>query len=505
MSHDRNAEYAQQTVEAFAQARACYEETGQWLAGPEAAALTHADLEVQLGTRGRELLRRMFQAQLDLRALREQRRDDVTGADGIARTRAEKGHGRPLATVFGQVTVTRMAYRAPRAANVHPLDAELNLPEEKQSHGLRKLAAIESARGSFEDADAAITRGSGVKMGKRQVEELARRAAADVDAFYAERRPGPAADDVVLGLQFDGKGVVMRPEALRPATAKAAASGQNKLATRLSPGEKNGRKRMAELAAIYDCKPVPRTPGDIITPPGKDRTGRRRGPKAAGKWLTASVTDGIPAVIAAAFDEAERRDPGHRRTWTALVDGNRQQIDAITAEAARRGITITLVCDFVHVLEYVWKAAWSFFQPGDPDAEDWVAVQAVKILEGKAAQVAAGIRRRATTFGYSPAERAGADACAGYLTAKKEYLDYATALARGWPVGTGVIEGACRHLVADRMGITGARWGLEGAEAVLKLRAVIANGDFDRYWRYHLRREHERVHHARYRESFVLA
>jgi hypothetical protein len=499
------SEYGQQVAEAFAQARACYEETGQWLASEEAASLTHAELEDQLGTRGRELLRRMFQGQLDLRALREQRRDEVTGADGIVRTRAEKGHSRPLATVFGQVTVTRMAYRAPGAANVHPVDAELNLPEEKQSHGLRRLTAIESARGSFGGAAAAITRGTGVRTGKRQVEELARQATADIGAFYAGRRPGPAADDVVLGLQFDGKGVVMRPEALRPATAKAAASGQNKLATRLSPGEKHGRKRMAELAAVYDCKPVPRTPDDIITPPGKSKKERNRGPKATGKWLTASVTDDIPAVIAAAFDEAGRRDPGHRRTWTALVDGNVQQIEAIQAEAARCGVTVHITCDFVHVLEYLWKAAWSFFETGDPDAETWVASQAVKILQGKARQAAAGIRRRATTYGYTGKEREGADTCASYLTAKAPYLDYTTALARGWPIATGIIEGACRHIVADRMGITGARWGLEGAEAVLKLRAVIANGDFDRYWRYHLRREHERIHHARYRESFVLA
>lgn len=442
---------------------------------------------------------------MDLRALREQRRDGVTGADGIPRTRVERDHGRPLATVFGQVTVTRMAYRAPGVPNEHPADAELNLPEEKQSHGLRKLAAAGSARCSFGGAAGAVTRGTGVKMGKRQVEQLARAAARDIGEFYAARRPGPAADDVVLGLQFDGKGVVMLPQALRPATAKAAAAGKNKLAARLSPGEKRGRKRMAELAAVYDCEAAPRTPGDIITPPGTGAKDRSPGPKAAGKWLTASVTSSISAVIAAAFDEAERRDPGHRRTWVALVDGNRDQIEAIKAEATRRGITVTIICDFIHVLEYVWKAAWSFFEPGDPDAGDWVAAQATKILQGKAAAVAAGIRRRATTYGYCGSEREGADACAGYLTSKKEYLAYATALTKGWPIATGVIEGACRHIVADRLGITGARWGLEGAEAVLRLRAVIANGDFDQYWRYHLRKEHERIHHARYRESYTLA
>src|SRR6266581_3345345 len=452
--------YAQQTAEAFAQARACYEETEQWLASAGAAVLTHAELEDRLRARGRELLRRMFQGQLELRALCEERRDEVTGVDGIRRTRAEKGHARPLATVFGQVTVTRMAYRAPGAPNVHPADAELNLPEEKQSHGLRKLAAIESARGSHEDAAVAVTRGTGVRIGKRQVEELARRAAADIGAFYAGRRPGPAADDVVLGLQFDGKGVVMRPEALRPATAKAAAAGGNKLATRLSPGGKRGRKRMAELAAVYDCKPAPRTPGDIITQPGKDKKERNRGPKATGKWLTASVTDDIPAVITG---------------------------------------------DFVHVLEYLWKAAWSFFETGDPGAEEWVADQAIKILEGKARQVAAGIRRRATTYGYQGKEREGADTCAGYLTAKAPYLDYATALAKGWPIATGVIEGACRHLVADRMGITGARWGLDGAQAILWLRAINASGDTGAYWDWHITQEHQRNHLSRYQPGFDLA
>jgi hypothetical protein len=263
---------------------------------------------------------------------------------------------------------------------------------------------------------------------------------------------------------------------------------------------------MAELACVYDAAPAPRVPADIITPPGQEKKkDRARGPHAAGKWLTASVTDDIPAVIAAAFDEAQRRDPGHRRTWIALADGNRQQIGAITAEAARRGVTVTVICDFVHVLEYTWKAAWSFFEKGDPDAEEWAAAQAARILDGKAAQVAAGIRRRATTYGYTGSEREGADACADYLTAKKPHLDYATALAKGWPIATGIIEGACRWLIKDRMDITGAGRGLDGAEAILKLRALISNGDFDQYWRFHLRQEHKRIHNARYRDDYALA
>jgi hypothetical protein len=502
---------------AFAQSGECFAELEQWLASEDAAGLQHGELEEQLGVRGRELLRRLFQDRLDLTAAREVRRHDVTGRDGVGRPRAEKGRTRPLLTKFGQVTVSRIAYRAPGRPNVHRLDAKLNLPEEKHSHELRKLAAVESARGSIESAGAAVTRATGVKIGKRQLEELARRADAHVEAFYLQRVISPAPEAWPLVLTFDGKGIVMLPDALRPATARAAAAAEGKLATRLSPGEKSGRKRMAELACVYDAAPVPRSPEEIISTPAQKRRkkkaramkpkqkGKPREPQARGKWLTASVTDDIPAVIAAAFDEAERRDPRHEREWPVLIDGNNTQIEAVTAEAARRGITVTVVIDFIHVLEYLWKAAWSFFDKGEPAAEEWVADQARKILHGKASQVAAGIRRRATTYGYSPAERAGADECARYLDNKNDCLDYATALTKGWPIATGIIEGACRHIVKDRMDITGARWGLEGAEAILKLRAIIANGDFEDYWRFHLRREHERIHHAKYRDGLALA
>jgi len=152
---------------------------------------------------------------------------------------------------------------------------------------------------------------------------------------------------------------VMLPGALRPATARAAAAAQGKLATRLSPGEKNGRKRMAELACVYDAAPVPRTPEEVISTPAQKRRknkaqarkpkgkGKPREPQARGKWLTASVTDDIPAVIAAAFDEAERRDPQHNREWPVLIDGNNTQIETVTAEAERRGVTVTVVIDFI--------------------------------------------------------------------------------------------------------------------------------------------------------------
>lgn len=486
----------------FEQSREVFEAVIGTLTSPQADAWTHAELEEQLSERGRDLLRQLLQDRLDLNAAQEQRREDVIDIEFVRRTRVERGHQRLLTSIFGTVTVERMAYRMPGTANLYPMDAALNLPVEKHSHGLRRLAAIEAVRGSFDDAVTAIDRASGVRLGKRQVEALAQAAAGDVDAFYAAARPTARPGNWVLVLSADGKGIVMLPTALRELTARAAKTTARRLASRLSPGEKLGRKRMAEVGAVYDCLPVTRTPEQIMT---RGKAPTEPGPVAEAKWLTASVAESAAQVIADVFDEAARRDPQHLRPWLVLVDGNNHQIDRVTAEAAERKVEITIVIDFIHVLEYLWKAAWAFFYTGDPDAEAWVADKARKVLEGKALQVATGIRRRATAAGFSTTERKNADTCADYLTAKAPYLDYPTALRRGWPIATGIIEGAVRHVVKDRMDITGARWGLAGAEAILKLRTLIANGDFSTYWAFHLRKEHERVHQARYLTRDKLA
>jgi hypothetical protein len=185
------------------------------------------------------------------------------------------------------------------------------------------------------------------------------------------------------------------------------------------------------------------------------------------------------------------------------VDGNNHQIARIKAEAHARHLDVSVIVDFIHVLEYLWKATWYFYPEGDPAAEEWVKHHAHTILAGKATTVAGAIRRQATKTGLEPAQRAGADICATYLTNKAGYLDYPTALTNGWPIATGVIEGACRHLVKDRMDITGARWGLQGAEAILKLRALRANADLADYWRYHLTQEHRRNHQSRYANNSI--
>jgi hypothetical protein len=247
----------------------------------------------------------------------------------------------------------------------------------------------EAVRGSYDTAKAVIDRRCGRMAGKRQLEQLVQAAAVDIDGFYARRVPVPCTSEVLLVLSADGKGIVMRPEGLRPATRKAAAGkkqGRGVFRTRLASGEKPCRKRMAALACVYDTVPAPRRPHDVIAVPG-GRSGQReirRGPHAEAKCLTGSVARDADQVIAAAFNQAEARDPARARTWVVLVDGNRHQTELIQAEAARRKAEVHLVLDLVRVLEYLWAAAWCFHARDDPAAEDWVAVQALAVLSGPA-------------------------------------------------------------------------------------------------------------------------
>jgi len=309
------------SADAFERSRAEFQRVVEFLEDEAAGNLAHGELEDHLQDRGRELLRLLFQDHLDLRAVREQRISTVCDAEGRSRGTVERGHDRALGTVFGKLSVARLAYRQHDCTNLYPADALLNLPVESHSHGLRRLAAIESSRGSFDEARQAIRRATCQQIGKRQIEQLAARGAQDFHAFYEQRERTATSVQDALVLSCDGKGVVMRADALRPATAKAATSA--KLKTRLSKGEKRNRKRLAEVGAVYEATPAPRSTVDVLPSTEDERAAAISGPSAKNKWLTASVIDNAADVVAQIFQQADRRDPGHQRTWVALVDGSR--------------------------------------------------------------------------------------------------------------------------------------------------------------------------------------
>jgi hypothetical protein len=481
------------------------------LAGEAERQVTLDAIEVLVVEQGRELLRRVVQRSLDVQAAAEVRAGQVTGADGEVRARAEPGHCRAVATVLGKVRVRRIAYRsgARGAGALFPRDAVLNLPEAGYSWQLQRLAGVFCLSGSYAQAQESVLAVTGVRIGRRQLEQFTARGAADAEQFYRDRPPEPAGQDgeslPPLALSADGKGVAMRPEARRE-TARAPGKRSRNFERRRGTGEK-GHKRMAEAGCVFDVQvPAgPRTPEQVMRP-DPDPRARPEAPRAVNRWYACDITAGRDVTVAKVFDEAGRRDPARRRKWIALVDGDIYQIGLVQAEAEARGAAVTILVDFIHVLEYLWKAAWCFHEPRDPAMEDWVTAQALDILHGRAPEVTARIRQLAEDQPPKGSEHAKIiRKTLHYLQAKQPYLNYPAALANGWPIATGVIEGACRHLVQDRMGITGARWGLQGAQAVLWLRAIHASGDHDAYWNYHIQQEHQRNHLSRYASSHDLA
>jgi len=248
---------------------------------------------------------------------------------------------------------------------------------------------------------------------------------------------------------------------------------------------------MATVVSVYEIGRYPRTPEQILDP-DPDRRPEQKRPQPCHKRTWARVEEDLKAVIGQGFQEAMRRDPDQRLRWVVLTDGQEDLLRQVYAAAKRYKVEITVVQDFVHVLEYLWKAGHAL-HPEEPEArESWVHDRAAAVLAGRAQDVAVGLRRAATRKQLSQNERKPVDRTASYIENNQLRLQYDQALAQGLPIATGVIEGACRHLVKDRMDITGARWGLERAEAILKLRSLKISGDLPAYMEFHFNREAKR-------------
>lgn len=486
----------------FCEAHACVDDLIAKLSSPEAMRATMTDIERLLAKDGIEFIRGLFQAHLDARAAAEPT-VEVVGADGVARPHVRVST-RTVETPFGELTVTRKLYRAVGVTAIAPLDAALGLPDEKYTLEVRRIVAEESAKSSFDEVVELIDKRTGASVPKRQVEELTERSAQDFDEFYAARLRDPEATDDLLVLSFDGKGVAMRHDDLREATRKAAEATPRTLHSRLAKGEKPNRKRMAQVAAIYSLPLWRRTIADVLhgLHDPKERDAKR--PRPINKRVWASIEHGAQQVVDDAFAEGLRRDPERKRRWVVLVDGQPDQIKRVQRAARKAGVEVTIQLDIVHVLEYLWRAAYAFHPESSPEAEKWVEDRLLALLSGRpAGEIAKGLRAMIVRHELNAKVAKPVVKCASYLVKNARWLHYDRALADGLPIATGVIEGACRYLVQDRMGRTGARWSLAGAEAVLRLRALRTSGDFDDYWQFHVAKEHERTHASRYADGAV--
>jgi len=486
-------------VDVFHAAREALEATIAELRARPAGS--HTDVIGSLRERGAEVQRRLMQGWLDQMFDAEQKEVSQWPRPAGSEVRVRE---RALETDFGRVTVTRHGYKlAGEKAATFPMDGLLNLPAEIYALSLRERIADQVASESFDAAIRSIDRNTAGHVPKRQSEELVVRAAQDFEAFYETRVI--VANDTLSprALQIgscDGKGVTMRPEALRDATRKEAEAAKadgvrgDPMAARKP---RRHDKRMAIVTAVWEQERQPRKAEDIVASlrRGPRRaTAKKKPPRPQRKRVAASVQKSQMQGIAEMFDEMKRRNPDGARENVVLVDGDEHQLDAVQAQGESHNMSIRIVLDLIHVIHYLWLISMVLCRKNEREAEARTTHLVEQILTLHPLDVVAAIRQTATIRALSSVERDALEEHLEYLRKNSMYIHYAEYLQDGLPIATGVIEGACRHLVQDRLGITGARWGLAAAEAVLKLRAVRSSGDWDAYWRFHEAREAQRNH-----------
>lgn len=309
------------------------------------------------------------------------------------------------------------------------------------------------------------------------------------EEFYEQPLEPSTLKERILVITIDGKGVSMHNQDLRDATRAEAEKASKKKKTRRWPGEKKGRKRMATVVSVYEVAPYYRTPEQIL---GINEETLPPRPKPENKRVWANITDDMGTVIGPGFEEALLRDPEQQMQWVVLIDGQTELINQVKRQAEENEVSVIIVQDIIHVIEYLWKAAHAL-HPNDPEKrEQWVKDRTFELLYGNAQNVASGLRRAATREGLDAKKREPVDKAADYIQNNKQRLKYDESLEQGLPIATGVIEGACRHIVKDRMDLTGASFRLKSADAVLKLRSLKASDDLSEYINFHFKKEEER-------------
>src|SRR6516165_8755882 len=457
-------------LEQIGSARNAFANLEHWLYSHTSATHKLHAIEVEQERRGREVLRLMLQAHIDSRG-------DGWVGDGLAvrlpgsseeiAYRHKRLRSRRLVTVFGAVSITRMAYSSPGQNSIYPLDAVLGLPARSYSYEIQRRLVKAAVRGPFDEALEELADAIGVHLAKRTAEQIVAEASVDFDCFYQERSLCLAPDSgSLLIASVDGKGVPM----------VKSVSGERKV--RLARGEKRNKKRMSTVGAVFTQKPNIRTPESVVEslfaessmPHPKNRYHR---PEQKRVW--ASLLLSKDAFIAQVQAEMRRRDPKHKKAWIVVTDGER----ALQRKVAATFQGIELVLDLLHVLEKLWAVSYVFHPEGSPEAREFVKERILRILQGDVSQVVKGLRQMATKRKLKGQRRATVLAVAAYCCRNRARMRYNIYLRKGYHIASDPVEGACKNLVKDRMERSGMRWTLE---AVLRPRAVYLSEHFEEYW-----------------------
>jgi len=423
--------------------------------------------------------------------------EQLTLPDGRQVQRLDGTHVRGYISIFGYFEIERVVYGQGEKKKIDfvPLDNRLSLPESKFSHLLQDWDQLASTEQPYKQVSGFLGRILGFEQHVDSLERMSRGMTIDAEGFCWSREAPPAEEEGELLVETaDGKGVPIR----RPADAPVIYDHKHK------SGPKPDRKKMATLGAVYSVDRFVRSPEEVVEAlfrkPDEERPDWDR-PKPCHRHVYASLTyqdsdgvtiDGATTVFGWIAEEVDARDPQGMKEKVCIMDGQ----DSLwnMKDRVQEGVSMTEVLDLLHVTPRLWKLA-HIFCPGDTaKAERFVRDRVLRVLEGEISSVMRGVRRMASLRNLSKARCGTVESICAYFEKRKDQMRYDVYLARGYPIASGVIEGACRHVVKDRLERTGMSWTIEGAQAMLLLRAIATTDQWDDYMEYRVEKENERLY-----------
>jgi hypothetical protein len=415
--------------------------------------------------------------------------------DGSQARRLPRPHDRPYRSVFGDFTLSRVCYGSREGQRIDfvPLDNRLQLPESGYSYLLQEWDQTLACESAFARVAATIKDMLGVEQPVDSLERANRQMAEAVGPFR-ESRPLPKAEQEgeVFVVSGDGKGVVMRRD-----------EGEAKPVAFRKRGDKANKKRMAVVGAVYSIDRFIRTPQEVTATlfrdPRQPGEGRPERPEPAGKHLWARLSEAPDAKqagpIAEVFgwqkQELSKRNPGGAKEVLCLMDG---QENFWEAKAEHFGEKVVEILEILHVTPRLWQAAHLFCPEGSDRARPFVRARVLRVLSGEVKGVLKGLRRLGTVRGLKGKKKSDLRKICSFLQKNASRMRYDEYLQKGYPIASGVIEGACRHYVKDRMERSGMRWTAQGAQAMLDVRSEYLNGDWNAFHRHRIEAETQRLY-----------
>lgn len=384
-------------------------------------------------------------------------------------------------SIFGVMKIARPYFYKKGEGGFSPLDELLGLGSDIYSEMLREMHEELSVHMAYGKAIKFMNRFLTIQLSTRVVQQLVKTDAEDVVAFYDKKEaPSVESEGGILVVQADGKGVPM-------------------LITELN-GKKQTRKKESIVTTLYSINPNRRTPDEVLATffdkvDPSEKPARNR-PQNKEVWATLKGKD---TALQRLYWQVEQREGGHFQHRVALCDGD----DALQSRLQAHLPQFTLILDFIHANEYLWGAAHTLFSEDDPQRDVWMRQRTHQLLASQTKQLIAHLHLQAQNGETTPSQQLALTKAANYFTRNTPFMDYQSYLAQGFPIASGVIEGACRHLVKDRMELSGMRWVQPTAESLLQLRAVSENEDWDAYHIFRRKCRQRRLYYPEKSTDFV--